>query len=325
MIGRREFITVLGGAAAWPRTVRAQSANKRVIANLFAASMASAAPQIDAILEGLRDLGYVQGRDFEMQHYPAEGILERLPTLAAELMLHKPHLILANPTPAIVAARTLTQTIPIVSFMITNEKELGFVASHARPGGNVTGLLLRVEGMVGKQLELAQQIKAAAKVGIIFNGASIDSSTDRREAEVAGAALNMICVFADVRTRDQIDAVFHRLADDGVDAVVVLYNSLFYQERRRIAILSAARRLPGIYAARDHVAEGGLMSYGISLRASARRMTTYVDKIFKGAQPGELPLEFPTKLEFVINLATAKALGLEVPPTLLARADEVIE
>lgn len=139
--------------------------------------------------------------------------------------------------------------------------------------------------MVGKQLELAQQMKPAAKVGIIFNGASVDASTDRREAEVAGAALNMTCLFADVRTRDQLDAVFHRLAHEGVDAVVVLYNSLFYQERRRIAVLSAARRLPGIYAARDHVVEGGLMSYGISLRASARRMTTYVDKIFKGAQP----------------------------------------
>ena len=134
MIRRREFITLLGGAAAaWPRTVRAQSSSKRIIANLFAASMASAAPQIDAILEGLRDLGYVRGRDFDMQHYPAEGILERLPTLAADLMLHKPDLILANPTPAIVAARALTQTIPIVSFMITNEKELGFVASHAVP------------------------------------------------------------------------------------------------------------------------------------------------------------------------------------------------
>ena len=137
---RREFITLLGGAVvSCPRAIRAQSSSKRVIANLFAASMTSAAPQIDAILEGLRDLAYVQGRDFEMQHYPAEGILERLPNLAAELMLHNPDLILANPTPAIVAARALTQTIPIVSFMITNEKELGFVASHARPGGNVTG------------------------------------------------------------------------------------------------------------------------------------------------------------------------------------------
>lgn len=235
-------------------------------------------------------------------------------------------MILANPVPAIVAARALTKTIPIVSFMITNEMELGLVASHSRPGSNVTGLLMRVDGMVGKQLEMAAQIVPGAKrVGVLFNGASVDASTDRQEAQAASSTLGVSCIFADARTPDQLDSAFRHFVDMHVDAVVVLYNSLFFQERRPIANLALASRLPGIYAARDHVKDGGLISYGINLRSSARRMTTYIDKIFKGAQAGDLPLEFPNKLELVINLTTAKALGLTVSPALIARADEVIE
>jgi putative ABC transport system substrate-binding protein len=324
---RRGFITgIAGSAVAWPLSGRAQSSHQRLIGNLFAASMTSASPQINAILEGLRDLGYLQGRDFEMIHSPADGIMGRLPSLAEELIRRKPDVILANPTPAIVAARAFTKTIPIVSFMISNEIQLGLVASHARPGGNVTGLLMRVEGMVGKQLELAvQAIKGAKKIGVLFNSASVDASNDRREAELACQSLHIGCVFVDAQAPDQLDPMFQRFADERVGVVVVLYNSLFYQERQRIAALAMIRRIPVIFAARDHVVEGGLMSYGISLSASARRMTIFVDKILKGAQPGDLPLEFPSKLELVINLKTAKALGLDLPDTLLVRADEVIE
>ena len=324
---RRDFITgIAGSAVAWPLGGRAQNSHQRLIGNLFAASMTSASPQINAILEGLRDLGYLQGRDFEMIHSPADGIMGRLPSLAEELIRRKPDVILANPTPAIVAARTFTKIIPIVSFMISNEIQLGLVASHARPGSNVTGLLMRVEGMVGKQLELAvQAIKGAKRIGVLFNSASVDAGNDRREAELACQSLNVGCVFVDAQAPDQLDPMFQQFADERVGVVVVLYNSLFYQERQRIAVLAMIRRIPVIFAARDHVVEGGLMSYGISLSASARRMTVFVDKILKGAQPGDLPLEFPTKLELVINLKTAKALGLDLPDTLLVRADEVIE
>ena len=288
--------------------------------------MTSAAPQINAILDGLRDLGHLQGRDFDMVHRPADGIMDRLPALASDLVRLNPDVILANPAPAIVAARGVTKTIPIVSFMIANEIQLGFVASHARPGGNVTGLLMRIEGMVAKQVELAATIVAdAKKIGILQNPSSVEAPADRREAEMACGAISAACTFADVDTPDRLYPAFQRFAAERVNVVVILYNSLFYQERQRIAALAATARMPDVYAARDHVVEGGLMSYGVSLSASARRMTAYVDKILKGAQPGDLPLEFPTKLEMVINLKTAKTLGVTVPPTLLARADEVIE
>ena len=324
---RREFVGGLGGAVvAWPLPGRAQKSDKRLIGNLFAASMTSAAPQINAILGGLRDLGHLEGRDFDMLHSPADGAMGRLPRLAEDMIKRKPDVILANPTPAIVAARAITRTIPIVSFMISSEIELGLVESHARPGGNVTGLLMRVGGMVGKQLELAAQaVKGAKKIGVLFNGASVEAPTDRRDAEAAGTALGLNYVFVDVRAPDQLASAFELFRSERVDAVVILYNSLFYQERQRIAALAADRRIPDIYAARDHAAEGGLISYGISLSASARRMTVYVDKILKGARPGDLPLEFPTKLELVVNLKTAKALGLELPSEIMLRADEVIE
>ena len=322
---RREFITLLGGAAAWPLAARGENSTKRLIGNLAAASVTSAAPR-NAFLEGLRELGYIEGRDYELAHRSADGAMDRLPLLAEQLVRLKPDVILANPTPAIVAVRTLTKTIPIVSFMIANEMQLGLVASHARPGNNVTGLLLRVDGMVGKQVELAVlTVGGASKIGIVFNPSAADAATQRREAEAASTALGATCIFAEIRTPDALDLAFQRFERESVEIVVVLYDGLFFQERRRIAALAAEGRLPAIYAARDHVVGGGLMSYGISLRSSARRMAIYIDKIFKGVQPADLPLEFPTKLELVVNLKTAKALGLEVPPTLLARADEVIE
>ena len=203
---------------------------------------------------------------------------------------------------------------------------LGLVASHAHPGGNVTGLLMRVDGMVGKQIELAiQTCVGATKIGILFNSSSADATNQRREAEAASALLGVQSVYEQVSSPDEIDTALRQLGNERVQVVAVLYDALFVQERRRIANLAATLRLPVVYAARDHVVDGGLISYGISLRASARRAAVYIDKIFKGAKPAELPVEFPTRLELVINLQTAKTLGIEVPPTLLARADEVIE
>jgi putative ABC transport system substrate-binding protein len=210
--------------------------------------------------------------------------------------------------------------------MLTDEIRLGLAASDARPGGTVTGLLMRVEGMAGKQVELAiETVPAATRIGILFNPTSADGPAQRREVDAATFARSVQADFAEARTLAEIESAFQQFVRDQINAVIVLYDAIFFTDRRHIAELAAAARLPVIYSARDHVDAGGLISYGVSLRASARRAATYVDKILKGAKPGDLPIEFPTTLELVINLKTARALGLTVPPTLLARADEVIE
>jgi ABC-type uncharacterized transport system substrate-binding protein len=326
-VKRREFITLLGSAAAaFSTPAHSQNSPKHLIGNLASASQASSARQYQAFINGLRDLGYVEGRDYEIVSRFADGVMERLPPLAEEIVRLKPDVIFSNPTPAVVAARALTTSIPIVSFMLADEMRLGLVASHAHPGGNVTGLLMRVDDMVGKQIELAiQTCVGATKIGILFNPGSADATNQRREAEAASALLGVQSVYEQVRSPDEIDTALRQLGNERVQVVAVLYDALFFQERRRIANLAATLRLPVVYAARDHVVDGGLISYGISLRANARRAAVYIDKIFKGAKPAELPVEFPTRLELVINLQTAMTLGIEVPPSLLARADEVIE
>jgi len=293
---------------------------------LAAASGESARPQSESLRQGLRDLGYVEGVDFELVYRSAGGEMRRLPSLAEDLVRLRPDAILAVPTPATVAARAASQTIPIVSFMLADEVRLGLVANAARPGGNVTGLAMRVDGMAGKLFELATEaVPRGGRIGIFVNSTSIDSAAQLREVDSAAAALNVERIVAEVRQPGDLEAAVQQLMAEHVASVAVLYDALFFQERHRIATLFAAAQLPAVYGARDHAVEGGLMSYGISLRASAYRVATYLDKIFKGANPGDLPIEFPTKLELVINLKTAKALGLEVPATLLARADEVIE
>src|SRR5262245_23615648 len=325
---RRAFIKLLGGAAvAWPLAARGQSPSKlRVIGVLAGASGESARPQSDSLRQGLRDLGYAEGVDFELVYRSAGGEMQRLPSLAEDLIRLRPDAILAVPTPATVAARAASQTIPILSFMLTDEVRLGLVENAARPGGNVTGLAMRVDGMAGKLFELATEaVPSGRRIGILVNTTSIDSAAQLREVGSVAAALNVERSVAEVRQPGDLEAAVHRLAAEHVASVAVLYDALFFQERHRIATLFAAAQLPAVYGARDHAVEGGLMSYGISLRASAYRLATYLDKIFKGANPGDLPIEFPTKLELVINLKTAKALGIEIPPTLLSRADEVIE
>jgi len=325
---RRDFIALLGGVAAMrPIMARGQSSSKlRVIGVLAGASGVSARPQSESLRQGMRDLGYVEGVDFELVYRSADGQMQRLPSLAEDLVRIGPDAILAVPTPATVAARAASQTIPIVSFMLTDEVRLGLVESAARPGGNVTGLAMRVDGMAGKLFELATEaVPGGRRIGIFVNTTSIDSVAQLREVGSAAAALNVERIVAEVRQPRDLEAAVQHLAAEHVASVAVLYDALFFQERQRIATLFAAAQLPAVYGARDHAVEGGLMSYGISLRASAYRVATYFDKIFKGANPGDLPIEFPTKLELVINLNTAKSLALDIPATLLARADEVIE
>ena len=327
MTSRREFISAVGGVLAWPLVAHGQSSPKlRIIGVLAGASSEFARPQSDSFRQGLGDLGYVEGVDFELVYRSAGGQMQRLPSLAEDLVRLRPDAILAVPTPATVAARAASQMTPIVSFMLTDEVRLGLVANAARPGGNVTGLALRVDGMAGKLFELAvEAVPGGRRIGVLVNVTSVDSTTQLREVGNAATALNVDRIVAEIRQPGDLDSAVQHLAAEHVASVVVLYDALFFQERHRIATLFAAAHLPAVYGARDHAVDGGLMSYGISLRASAYRVATYFDKIFKGTKPGDLPIEFPTKLELVINLKSAKELGLEIPPTLLARADEVIE
>jgi putative ABC transport system substrate-binding protein len=324
---RREFIALLGGAAvAQPFAARAQVSTKRpLIAFLSSVSKERNLRMIDSFLQGLQQLNFIEGRDFEFVYRSAEGHLDRLPSLAKEVVDLGPNVILATVTPAVVSVAALTKTIPIVCPFLADPVGRGLIVSMSRPGGNVTGVLFRTEGLVGKQLELALQlIPSARKVGFLVNVAGT-TVIDREEVESASRNGAAELVAIEVRAPDDLDAAFHAFANNGVQAVIVQVDGMFFQERERIAALAEGTRLPAVYGFRDHVEAGGLISYGVNLAECYRLAATYVVKILKGSQPGDLPVEFPTKLELVINLKSAKALGLTVPAILLATADDVLE
>src|SRR5262245_4095312 len=326
--GRREFITLLGGAAAaWPLMARAQAPAKRPrITFIGGSSLTPMAKVNGAFIEGMRALGYTEGRDFEMEYRWAEGYLERLPTLAEESVRRGSDVIVVGNPQATVAAKDAAKTIPIVSAMLDDPVGLGLIKSDAKPGGNVTGLLASLPGLPAKQLELARDlVPGAVRIGLLVNPTNVSDLKQRQEMETAGAAMAVTLVPVEIRTPEDLDPVFPALARERVDVVIVLREPLFFRQRRTIAAAALATRLPTLYAWREAVDDGGLISYGVNVSQNFRRAADYVVKILKGAKPGDLPVEFPTKLELVINLPTAKALGLTMPPTLLARADEVIE
>jgi putative ABC transport system substrate-binding protein len=256
----------------------------------------------------------------------AEGNSERLPTLAAEVVRLHPAVILAGSTGPAVAAKKATATIPIVAPALADAVHLGLIASEARPGGNVTGIAPYVAGLPAKQMELAREVvPGAAHIGVLTNSSDPKAPPQLQELETAAQELGVKVAVADVRTPDDLNGAFEVLAHQHIDVLIVLQTVVLLFERSRIAALTAATRLPAIYGYREHVDDGGLISYGVDLRACFRRGAYYVQKIFSGVAPSDLPVEFPTKLELVINLKTANALGLKIPPLLLARADEVIE
>jgi ABC-type uncharacterized transport system substrate-binding protein len=323
---RRDFISLLGGAAAWPLAARAQLARAARIGCLIPGTPQSHGPFIVEFREGLSQLGYVEGRDVVLDLRWAEGKVDRFPALAEDLAGLAPDVVAAATSAAALAAKQAMPTTPIVCPFLTDPIRLGLVASHNRPGGNVTGVLLTLDGLVGKQLQLMRDLMpGAGRIGILLNTRNPANAAQQRDGEAAAPALGMEIVPVDVRSAADLEAAFETLTRERCELVVVLSDLIFTTERRRVAALAIAARLPSIYGLREHAHDGGLIGYGVAFRANWRRSAYFVDKILKGAKPADLPVELPAKLELVINLKTARMLGLSVPSSLLALADEVIE
>ena len=325
---RREFITGIGAAAAWPIVARAQQKSMPVIGFL-----GSAEPGVLAMVafrQGLRELGYVEGSNIQIEYRWAEGKMERLPALAAELVARKVDVILtAGGTAAALAAKQATTTVPIVFGVVGDPIAEGLVSSLARPGGNVTGLSNVTNDLIGKWLELLKQVvPGISLIAVLMKPDSMPEEARKvrlRELAVAGQALGMQLQVVEARGPADFDRAFSEMSAKGAGALLVLATPVFDIERQRIVDLAAKNRLPSVYASKNYVESGGLMCYGPNLADLHRRAASYVDKILKGAKPTDLPVEQPTKFELVINRKTANALGLTVPPALLAQADDVIE
>jgi len=326
---RREFISLLATIAVSPQTVLGQTARKRpVVASLWFPSRDAplATRYLGQFLTGMKELNYVEGRDFEMINWFADFHAERLPGLAAELVQTDPDVIIAPATINAVALKQATDKIPVVVAALGDPELLGFTANDARPRGNVTGITPYIKGLPAKQLELAREvIPHAIRIGLLDDATDPKAHPQRKEIEVAGRAIEIKIIPAEVRTSADIGSAYDALRADGVEVVVVEQSSMLLNARSQIAEMAAAKMLPTVYGYREHVEAGGLISYGVNLDWCFHRTAYYVDKLLKGAKPSELPLEFPTNLQLLINLKTAKALKLDIPLALLDRADEVIE
>jgi putative ABC transport system substrate-binding protein len=283
-------------------------------------------PFLEAFLEAMRALGYVEGQNLVMEYRAAEGQYERFPALAAELVRLKVDVLLAVITPAALAAKDATTTIPMVMLGVGDPVGSGLVASLARPGGNVTGVTSLSIDLVGKQLKFLKDVlPTVSRVAILWNPTTPVHALTLLEAEMAAQRLGVQLHLVEAGGPDAFDSAFAAMTSTHAGALLVLGDALVFQHRRRLAELAATSRLPTMHNIRPFVEAGGLMAYGPSTRDLRRRAAVYVDKILKGAKPADLPVEQPTKFELIINLKTAKALGLTMPPSLLLLADEVIQ
>ena len=282
--------------------------------------------RFEAFRQGLRELGYVEGQDIVIESRWAEGKYERYPALAADLVRLKVDVIVAVGGRASQDAQQATRTIPIVMSVTIDPLGTGLVASLARPGGNVTGLSLMASEVVGKQLELLKEVvPKVSRVALLWNPANPGSAPQLREAEASARVLGVRLQTLEARVPQEIDSAFAAMTKERAGALVVLTDAIFMNQRRQIAELAAAGRLPAVYGVREHAEAGGLIVYSANFLDLERRAAIYVDKILKGAKPADLPVEQSTKFELVINLKTAKTLGLTIPRSLLQRADEVIQ
>ena len=324
---RRTFLAGTGGVLlAGPRAVEAQRAPKVWrIGFLGTRTAADTAPLIDAFREGLRELGWTESQNIVIEFRFGDGKLDRLPNLASDLVQLKSDVIVAQNTPGVAAAKNATGTTPIVMIFVTDPVASGFIVSLARPGGNITGLAGNAGlEIYGKELALLKEtVPGLRRVAILSN--PDNPSQGISEINIAARSLDVQLQALEARGPNEFEAAFAAMAKERVGAVLVVADTIFFLHRTRLAELAARTRLPSMYAFRVHVEAGGLMSYGPNVSASYRRAAYYVDKILKGAKPSDLPVEQPTTFELVINAKTAKALGLTIPPLLLARADQVIE
>src|SRR5262245_34904782 len=298
----------------------------RVIGILDTISPELNAPNLDALRRGLRELGYIEGQNIRLEYRAAEGQAASFPSLAAELASLKVDVIVTRGTPAARAAKEATNTIPIVMAAIGEPVGTGVVASLARPGGNVTGLSALVTELWGKRVELMKEVLPdIARLGFFNNMSNPSIPPQWEETQKAARSLGIEVELLDVRSKEDIGRAFEKAARDRVDGLLVGIDAVTQQDRELITGLAEQQRLPTIYASREYVEAGGLMSYGASYPDLYKRVAGPVDKIFKGAKPSDLPVEQPAKFELLINAKTARTIGLRVPPVVLARADEVIE
>ncbi len=312
---------------ASPQVADAQQSGKVPRIGFLSTGEASPpSPDLEAFRQGLHELGYNEGANIVLEYRYAEGKLERLPGLAADLVKVPVNVIVTATSPAIHAARQATTTIPIVFAVSGNPLATGYVASLARPGGNVTGLSIMADDLSAKRLELLRETVArVSRIAVLWNPDNGDMQSRMKEVRTAAKTLGVIIQSLEVRVPDDFAKAFAWEAQDRADALLVMADPLTIFHRDRIVEDAARLRLPAIYEVGAFVRVGGLLSYGPSISENFRRAATYVDKILKGAKPADLPVEQPTKFELVINLKTAKALGLTIPQSVLIRADEVIQ
>jgi putative tryptophan/tyrosine transport system substrate-binding protein len=326
-LGRRKFLAALSGAAtAWPLVGRAQQPAKLPTIGFLGAGTSSSHGQwAAAFVQRLHELGWIEGRTIAIEYRWAEGRTERFDEIAAEFVRRKVDVIVTSATAAIVATKQATSVIPIVFAAAGDPVGTGLVASLARPGGNVTGLSIQQTDLAAKRLELLREVvRDLRRLAILANVGGPAVVLDMREVQAAARTLGLEVITSEIRRGEDIVPAFEAL-NGRAEALYVCIDPLVNAHRIRINTLAMAARLPTVHGSREWVETGGLMSYGPNLPDQFRRAADYVDKILRGAKPGDIPVEQPTKFDLVINLTTAKALGLDIPPTLLARADEVIE
>ena len=323
---RREFITLLGGATAWPLATLAQQATKVARIGFLGNSTATLeANLVGPFRDGLRDLGYKEGRDIVIEYRWADGRYERFPVLIAELIGLNVDVIVTAGTPAALAVKKATTSIPLVMIAVGEPVETGLVASLARPGGNATGVSSLSYGIAGKRLELLREVvPSISRIAVLWNPGSPIMVIQEEETRAAAEVLGMKMLSLGVRTLEEIEEAFAVIVRERPGALLVLADRLFLHHRRRIIDFAIEQRLP-VHAYRELVEIGGLMSYGPDYADLHRRAAAYVDKILKGAKPADLPVERPVKFVLVLNLQAARQLGVTVPPSVMLRADEVIE
>jgi ABC-type uncharacterized transport system substrate-binding protein len=325
MIGRRDFITLVSGAAAWPLAARAQRPAMALV-GLLSGTHADDR-QIGDFRQGLQDAGYIEGRNVAIKYRSADGHFDRLPALAAELVADPVAVIVAVLSPtAVAAAKVATATIPIVFAIGADPIELGLVSSLNRPGGNITGVTFLVDTLGAKRLELLHELVSSANIiGFIINRKNPAAESQIKEVETAAHKLGVELLLQNASSERDIEAAFANFVQQRTNAVMVGADAFFLSRRDQLVGLMARHAIPAIYYLREFAVAGGLISYGASISDAFRIAGGYVGRILRGEKPTELPVQQTVKFELVINVGTAKALGLEVPPTLLARADEVIE